>query len=89
LTRPERQLLLVGFLQAQNCSNYPGSWRHRDAAADFLTPAYYQRIARTLEAGKFQMAFFDDRLAIPDRTATTSSRRCATASAQSSSTRSH
>ena len=67
MTNPARQLLLIGFLQAQNCSNYPGSWRHRDAAADFLTPAYYQRVARTLEAGKFQMAFFDDRLAIPDR----------------------
>jgi FMN-dependent oxidoreductase (nitrilotriacetate monooxygenase family) len=33
---------------------------------DFLTPAYYQRIARTLEDAKFDMAFFDDRLAMPD-----------------------
>ena len=33
---------------------------------DFLTPEYYQRIARTLEDGKIQMAFFDDRLALPD-----------------------
>lgn len=62
-----RQMALVGFLQAQNCSNYPASWRHPDSAQDFLTPAYYQRIARTLEAGKFHMAFFDDRLAMPDR----------------------
>ncbi len=60
-------MALVGFLQAQNCSNYPASWRHPDSAQDFLTPAYYQRIARTLEAGKFHMAFFDDRLAMPDR----------------------
>ena len=66
-----RQLTLIGFLQAQNCSNYPASWRHPDAATDFLTPAYYQRIARTLEAGKFHMAFFDDRLAMPDRYADT------------------
>jgi hypothetical protein len=33
---------------------------------DFLTPEYYQRIARTLEDGKIQIAFFDDRLALPD-----------------------
>jgi FMN-dependent oxidoreductase (nitrilotriacetate monooxygenase family) len=33
---------------------------------DYLTPEYYQRIARTLEAGRFHMAFFDDRLALPD-----------------------
>ena len=34
--------------------------------AGFPTPEYYQRIARTLEDGKIQMAFFDDRLALPD-----------------------
>ena len=33
---------------------------------DFLTPEYYQRIARILEDGKIQLAFFDDRLALPD-----------------------
>ena len=63
----KRQMALVGFLQAQNCSNYPASWRHPESATDFLTPEYYQRIAKTLEAGKFHMAFFDDRLAMPDR----------------------
>ena len=62
-----RQMTLVAFLQAQNCSNYPASWRHRGTTQDFLTAEYYQRIARTLEAGKFHMAFFDDRLAMPDR----------------------
>ena len=63
----KRQMALVGFLQAQNCSNYPASWRHPESATDFLTPEYYQRIAKILEAGKFHMAFFDDRLAMPDR----------------------
>ncbi len=58
---------MVAFLQAQNCSNYPASWRHAATAQDFLSPEYYQRIARTLEAGKFHLAFFDDRLAMPDR----------------------
>jgi FMN-dependent oxidoreductase (nitrilotriacetate monooxygenase family) len=66
-TPAARQMTLVAFLQAQNCSNYPASWRHAATAPDFLTAEYYQRIARTLEAGKFHLAFFDDRLAMPDR----------------------
>ena len=60
------QMVLIGFMQAQNCSNYVGSWRHPASHSDFMTPDYYQRIARTLEAGKFHLAFFDDRLAMPD-----------------------
>ncbi|MDB5511939.1 MAG: FMN-dependent monooxygenase [Enterovirga sp.] len=35
---------------------------HRWASSD-----YYQRIGRTLEHGKFHLAFFDDRLGMPDR----------------------
>jgi FMN-dependent oxidoreductase (nitrilotriacetate monooxygenase family) len=62
-----RQMTLVAFLQAQNCSNFVGSWRHPEAAPDFTSPEYYRRIARTLERGKFHLAFFDDRLAMPDR----------------------
>lgn len=61
-----RMMTLVAFLQAQNCSNLPGSWRHPSTMLDFTTPEYYQRIARTLEEGKIQLAFFDDRLALPD-----------------------
>jgi len=61
-----RMMTLVAFLQAQNCSNLPGSWRHPSTMLDFTTPEYYQRIARTLEDGKIQLAFFDDRLALPD-----------------------
>ena len=64
---PQRQMTMVGFMQAQNCSNYIGSWRNPSTQNDFLTPQYYQRIARTLEDGKFHLAFFDDRLAMPDR----------------------
>jgi FMN-dependent oxidoreductase (nitrilotriacetate monooxygenase family) len=63
---PKRMMTLIAFLQAQNCSNLPGSWRHPATMPDFLTPEYYQRIARTLEDGKIHMAFFDDRLALPD-----------------------
>jgi hypothetical protein len=61
-----RMMTLVAFLQAQNCSNLPGSWRHPSTMLDFLKPEYYQRIARTLEDGKIHIAFFDDRLALPD-----------------------
>lgn len=63
----DRHLTMVAFLQAQNCSNYVYSWRHPATMNDFTTPEYYQRIARTLEDGKFDLAFFDDRLAMPDR----------------------
>ena len=62
-----RQMVLIGFLHAEHGSIYAGSWRHPEAATDFTTPAYFQRIARVLEEGKFHMAFFDDRLAMPDR----------------------
>jgi FMN-dependent oxidoreductase (nitrilotriacetate monooxygenase family) len=62
----QREMALVGFLQAQNCSNYVGSWRHPGSATDFLGVEYYQRMARTLEHGKFHLGFFDDRLAMPD-----------------------
>ncbi len=61
-----RQIKMVGFLQAQNCSIAPGSWRHPAGMTDFTTPEYFQRLGRVLEEGKFHLAFFDDRLAMPD-----------------------
>ena len=60
-------MLLIGFLQAQNCTNLPASWRHPESRSDFLSADYYPEIARVLERGKFHLAFFDDRLAMPDR----------------------
>ena len=63
----DRQMKLIAFMQAQNCSNYTGSWRHPASMTDWGTKDYYQRIGRILEDGKFHLAFFDDRLAIPDR----------------------
>src|ERR1700752_1079972 len=62
-----RQMTLVAFLQAQNCTNFVGSWRHPEASPGFMTADYYRHIARVLEAGKFHLGFFDDRLAMPDR----------------------
>ena len=61
-----RQMSLVAFLQAQNCTTIPAAWRHRDARTDSTSPGYYRDIARILEAGRFDMVFFDDRLAMPD-----------------------
>ena len=63
----DRKMLLVGFLQASNCSNYTGSWRHPDTDPGFMDLEFYQNIAATLERGKFHLAFIDDRLAMPSR----------------------
>jgi FMN-dependent oxidoreductase (nitrilotriacetate monooxygenase family) len=59
------QLSLVAFMQASNVSVYAGSWRYPSTQSDYLDLRYYQRIARTLEEGTFDMMFFDDRLAMP------------------------
>ncbi len=62
-----RQMAMVGFMQAQNCTNLASSWRHPENRNDFLSAEYYQEIARVLEHGKFDLGFFDDRLSMPDR----------------------
>ena len=64
---PNKEMLLVAFMQAANCSNYTGSWRHPETDSGFLDLEFYQNIAAILEAGKFHMAFIDDRLAMPSR----------------------
>ena len=61
-----RQIVFVGFPRAQNCTNLVSSWRHPESRMDFTTPAYYQKIGQILEEGKFHLAFFDDRLTMPD-----------------------
>jgi FMN-dependent oxidoreductase (nitrilotriacetate monooxygenase family) len=61
-----RQMTLVGFLQAQNCTNLASSWRHPQSRSDSWSPDFYRHIGRVLEAGKFHLGFFDDRLSMPD-----------------------
>ena len=39
----------------------------RHDRARVFNPRLYQNIARTLETGKFHLAFFDDRLAMPSQ----------------------
>jgi len=63
MTRPNG----VGRLpQAQTCTNLPSFVAASGSRDDSMSADYYQEIARILEAGKFHMAFFDDRLAMPD-----------------------
>jgi len=61
-----RQMILVGFLQAQNCTNLACSWRHPKSRTDSWSADYYRHIGRVLEEGKFHLGFFDDRLSMPD-----------------------
>lgn len=60
-----REMALVAFMQAGSTTVYAGSWRHPDTEHGFLTARYYQDLGRTLEAGCFDLMFFDDRLAMP------------------------
>src|SRR5260370_38166934 len=61
-----RQIILVGFLQAQNCSNLASSWRHPQSRTDSWSPDFYRHIGRVLEEGRFHLGFFHDRLSMPD-----------------------
>ena len=61
----KRQMALVGFMQAGNATVYAGSWRHPATEHGFLQASYYEKLARTLEQGCFDLMFFDDRLAMP------------------------
>jgi FMN-dependent oxidoreductase (nitrilotriacetate monooxygenase family) len=63
--RRDDQMTLVAFMQASNVTVYSGSWRYPSSAPDFLDIRYYQRVARVLEEGTFDLMFFDDRLAMP------------------------
>jgi FMN-dependent oxidoreductase (nitrilotriacetate monooxygenase family) len=59
-------MVLVGFLQAQNCTNLASSWRHPQSRTDSWSADFYRHIGRVLEEGKFHLGFFDDRLSMPD-----------------------
>jgi len=53
-----RQMVMVGFLQAQNCTNLVSSWRHPESRDDAMSADYYRTIGRVLEEGKFHLGFF-------------------------------
>jgi len=59
---------LAAFLIAGNGAHSHALWRHpRTRLGGFLDPDYYVECVRTLERGKFDLAFFADRLAMSDR----------------------
>jgi len=62
-----RQMAMVGFLQAQNLHQPAELMGVIPNRATIRCRRNYQEIAGILEAGKFHMAFVDDRLAMPDR----------------------
>jgi FMN-dependent oxidoreductase (nitrilotriacetate monooxygenase family) len=61
-----REMTLIAFLQAQNCTNFASSWRHPQSRTNTWSAEYYRHIGRVLEEGKFHLGFFDDRLSMPD-----------------------
>jgi len=61
----DRHMHLAAFVTAG--PGRPGGWRYPSSQSGWLDAGYYQHIARTLEDGLFDMAFFADILAVPDR----------------------
>ncbi|MCV7410690.1 monooxygenase [Mycobacterium florentinum] len=59
------KMALVAFMQAGSTSVYAGSWRHPATEHGYLDASYYAKIGRQLEEGRFDLMFFDDRLAMP------------------------
>jgi FMN-dependent oxidoreductase (nitrilotriacetate monooxygenase family) len=59
------KMILTAFLSASNVSTFPGSWLYPSARSDYLTGGYYTDMARLLDHGGFDLAFYDDRLAMP------------------------
>ena len=62
-----KQLHLAGFLWASHLTHSHAQWRHPRQDANFLTPEYYQNLARIAERGKFDFVFFADLLSVPGR----------------------
>ena len=62
-----RQMSLAGFLIAGPVVHSHAVWRNPARDVPFLSADYYLDIARTLEAGCFDLLFFADRLGIGDR----------------------
>jgi len=61
-----RQIHLSAFLIAGHVAHSHALWRHPQTHQGLFQPQIYQNIAKILEQGKFDLAFFADRLAISD-----------------------
>ncbi len=62
-----RKMNLAAFAVAGPVSGHHGGWRYPSANRDFLSAEYYRNLGRTLEAGKFDLIFLADIMAIPNR----------------------
>ena len=65
MTRSKKQMHLAAFVIAG--PGRPGGWRYPQSEDGWLDIDYYRRIAQTLERGRFDLAFFADILAVPNR----------------------
>src|SRR6478735_8731666 len=66
MTQPrDKKIHLAAFVTAG--PGRPGGWRYPASESGWLDADYYKGIARTLEKGLFDLAFFADILAVPDR----------------------
>jgi len=61
------QMHLAAFASAGPVSGHHGGWRHPAADTELLSAGYYTRLGQLLEAGRFDMLFLPDILAIPQR----------------------
>jgi FMN-dependent oxidoreductase (nitrilotriacetate monooxygenase family) len=59
------KMILSAFLAASNVSTFTGSWLYPTARSDYLSSEYYIDMARLLDQGGIDLAFYDDRLAMP------------------------
>lgn len=65
-TSPSKQMHLGAFLMS--VGHHAAGWRFPGVdPANTMNFAYYKKLAQTAEAGKFDLIFFADRLAISDR----------------------
>ncbi|TDH53420.1 LLM class flavin-dependent oxidoreductase, partial [Dankookia rubra] len=64
---PKREMHLLAYLKTGPTGIHVGAWRHPDSRLDdILEPSRYERIARVLEAARFDGGFFADLFGLYD-----------------------
>jgi alkanesulfonate monooxygenase SsuD/methylene tetrahydromethanopterin reductase-like flavin-dependent oxidoreductase (luciferase family) len=63
MPQQERSIRLSAFVTAG--PGRSGGWRHPESVSGWLDAEYYRELARVLERGLFDFAFFADILAVP------------------------
>ncbi|GLR45258.1 monooxygenase [Mesorhizobium amorphae] len=63
-----RQMKFIAFLMAGPTCHHHAMWRHPETENRFLDPAFWETLARTLEAGRFDGLFFADVLSFYNET---------------------